>query len=179
MIFFGHIGITAGIVKGCEAVSRKKRGRQGIPVDYRFVMAGSVLPDLIDKPIGMFFFRSTFHNSRLFAHTLLFSAVLLLLGWLLYKRRKNSRVLFLGVGSFIHLVLDSMWFYPQILFWPFLLRPFPARPEGDWVAEDMQNLLVSPFYMGAEAVGLAILLFFFIRAARRGRLRDFLLRGIL
>ena len=31
-------------------------------IDYRLVLIGSMLPDIIDKPIGQLFFRSFFSN---------------------------------------------------------------------------------------------------------------------
>lgn len=72
MIFFGHLGITTGIVNCCEKILHKDKGlKNKISIDYRFVMLGSILPDMIDKPIGAFLFRNTFHNSRIFAHTLI------------------------------------------------------------------------------------------------------------
>ena len=42
-------------------------------LDYRFLLIGSLLPDLIDKPIGGIFFYQTFQNGRIFAHTLCFT----------------------------------------------------------------------------------------------------------
>jgi inner membrane protein len=179
MIFFGHLGITTGIVKGYEYVTGKKLHRQSIDIDYRFVFLGAILPDVIDKPIGMFLFRNTFHNSRLFAHTLIFSLILIFAGWLFLKRKRNNRILTLGICSLIHLLLDSMWLYPQTLFWPFISLTFPARPNGDWIAEDMQHLLSDPFYMGAEIVGFVIAFYLLIRSIHKKQFRQFILRGKL
>ena len=81
MIFFGHLGITTVVIKTYEKIAYKDRDlRNKVPIDYRAVLVGSILPDIIDKPIGAYLFRSTFHNSRIFAHTLLFSVLLMLMG---------------------------------------------------------------------------------------------------
>ena len=179
MVFFGHLGITAGIVKGAETLWHKRCPGREIPVDYRFVLIGSLLPDLIDKPVGMVLFRHTFHNSRLFAHTLLFAAVLTAVGWGCRRGEKGRRALLMGIGCLIHLLLDSMWLFPKILFWPFLSPTFPVRPAGNWVAEDLRHLLTDPAAMGAEGAGLGILAFLIARAVCRKRLPEFFRRGRL
>lgn len=193
MVILGHAGITTGIIKLYEKATHKPSA----PIDYRAVIIGSLLPDLIDKPLGMVFLRNTFHNSRLFAHTLLFSAVLLIIGLILFRRRQSSRLLLLSVCCFIHLALDSMWQYTAILFWPFigakivnvaqlgwvkaflLSRAFPARPEGQWITQDITFLLHDPFYMGAELFGFAVLAFLFLKAIRRKQLKAFFTQGRL
>ena len=179
MIFFGHLGITSGIVKGAETVLNKTRPGKNIRLDYHFVLVGSLLPDLIDKPLGMGLFRHTFHNSRLFGHTLLFAAAVAAVGWLFRRWKKDGRWLLLGIGSLIHLPLDSMWLFPVILFWPFLSRTFPVRPAGNWVTEDLQHLLSDPVTMGAECAGFIILAFLIVRAVRRGQFSDFIRNGKL
>ena len=46
-------------------------------MDIRFLLIGSLLPDIIDKPIGIYLFRETFSSARIFSHTLLFLMSLL------------------------------------------------------------------------------------------------------
>lgn len=193
MVILGHAGITTGIIKLYEKAAHKPSAS----IDYRVVMIGSLLPDLIDKPLGMVFFRNTFHNSRLFAHTLLFSAVLFMIGLILLKRRQNGKLLLLSVCCLIHLALDAMWQYTAILFWPFigmkivnaaqlgwvkaflLSRAFPARPEGHWIAQDITFLLHDPFYMGAELLGFSVLTFLFLKCVRQKQLKTFFTYGKL
>ncbi|AAK78099.1 hypothetical protein BJV85_000041 [Clostridium acetobutylicum] len=175
MIFFGHLGLTTGAVKICEntVLSKKK------DIDYRFLLVGSILPDLIDKPIGAFFFRNVFHNSRIFGHTLLFSAVLLCIGLYRQLRHKKNGILMLGIGSAIHLILDSMWLYGRILFWPFLGATFPTRPEGHWLNEGILRLLSDPVYFSSEIIGFVIIMYYFIKLIKRGKLRNFIKNGQL
>ena len=176
MIFFGHIGLTTGIVKGYEVAAKRLAG-ESMLFDYRLVMLGTMLPDIIDKPIGLLF-RSAFPNSRLFAHTLLFSVLLLSVGlWRCRKKQKNG-VLLLGVASFIHIVLDGMWDIPQTLFWPLLSWSFPPR-AGDWLAESLEHFLHDPFLMGTEIIGFAILFFFVVRSVRRKEFKRFIQAGKL
>ena len=142
-------------------------------------MIGSILPDLIDKPIGAFLFRSTFHNSRIFAHTLSFSAILLFIGaYLVYKRRKNN-VLLLGICSSIHLLLDSMWLYQSILFWPYFGFKFPVRPEGNWVNSDIIRLISDPSYYLSEIIGFLIIAYYFIRLVKNKQIKAFISHGKL
>lgn len=180
MIFFGHLGLTTAVVKTCEVKFHKdKKPNDKFPIDYRVVLAGSILPDIIDKPIGAGLFRNTFHNSRIFAHTLLFSLLLVMTGlYILYKHRNNN-ILLLGICSSVHLVLDSMWLYPSILFWPYFGWKFPVRPEGNWVESDILRLLSDPRYYLPELIGFIIMAYYFIRLVRSKQIKDFASKGKL
>lgn len=178
MIFFGHLGITTGVIKAYEKIVHKNRELNSkSSIDYRIVLVGSILPDIIDKPIGAYLFRSTFHNSRIFAHTLLFSVLLILIGlYVVYERRKGE-ILILGTCSFIHLILDSMWLYPDILFWPCFGWRFPARPEGNWLQSDMVRLVTDPSYYLSELIGFIIIVYYFIRLIKNRQVKVFIREG--
>ena len=77
MLLFGHIGITLGIAWFIESKLRVK-------IDYKLIIIGSLLPDIIDKPVGMILLP--LENGRVFGHTLLFVLILLLIG---LKYRKS------------------------------------------------------------------------------------------
>jgi membrane-bound metal-dependent hydrolase YbcI (DUF457 family) len=81
-------------------------------IDYRLVVAGAVLPDVIDGPMG---------GARL-AHTLLFSVLLLTVVIVATRghRHARRRLLALPIGTFVHLVLDGMWARAHGFWWPFL-----------------------------------------------------------
>ncbi len=175
MIFFGHLGITTGVVKTYEKISNKDKNS----IDYRIVLIGSILPDLIDKPMGACFFRSTFHNSRIFAHTFLLSFSILALGsYFLYRYRKNN-ILLLGVSTSIHLILDSMWLYAGILFWPYYGLNFPERPEGNWAQSSLDRLVSDPSYYIPEIIGFGIILFYFIKICRGKQIKQFIKKGYI
>lgn len=175
MIFFGHLGLTAGAIKTYEKIAHKGE----LSVDYRIVLLGSILPDIIDKPIGAFLFRSTFHNSRIFAHTLLFSALLIILGLYFVHKNGTHSIFLLGVCSSIHLILDSMWLYPSILFWPFLGLKFPERPEGNWLLSGFVRLISDPGYFLPELIGFIMITYYFIRLLKNKQLIEFIKNGKL
>ena len=81
-------------------------------IDYRLVMAGALLPDVADAPLG----------GPRYAHTLVVS-VAVLVGVMLVTRGRKSlrrRALALPIGMFCHLVLDGMWTRTAVFWWPFL-----------------------------------------------------------
>ena len=112
---------------------RVKRQPLGDYIDYRFLLVGSLLPDIIDKPIGGILFFSVFQNSRIFAHTLLFSVLLIALGVFVQSRLRRPWLLALGFGSLGHLVLDEMWRYPETLLWPAYGWVFPKGGTRDFI----------------------------------------------
>ena len=126
MLFFGHIGITTGIVRTSDiflSVSKtggsdKKRSRlhhwlnraKGWlgAIDYRMVILGSLLPDIIDKPVWFLAGGVTSLSGRDYAHTLLFNLVLLL-GGLVLIRYGKPWLFIISLSSFMHLIFDQMW----------------------------------------------------------------------
>jgi membrane-bound metal-dependent hydrolase YbcI (DUF457 family) len=116
---------------------------------------GSMLPDIIDKPLGLVVFGSP-SMGRTFAHTLLF---LMLLSFLCIYFR-DIRLITITWGVFCHLCLDTMWNSPQILLWP-LLGPFPSSPLLDTMSylEMLLSGLKYPSILIPEIAGLAYLIF--------------------
>jgi inner membrane protein len=193
LIFFGHLGLTAGAFKLYEAAAAKYAKKPVPEIDYRFVLVGSVLPDLIDKPIGALLFINTYHNSRIYAHTLLFTLILLIIGVCRFKKRKRSSILVLGTASLAHLLLDSMWRYPETLLWPFwnirsalsakaawlsTLLGFPYRFDN-WLEQNMLSILKNPTPLLFELAGIAILAVLFIRLIRKKQIPQFFKSGKL
>jgi membrane-bound metal-dependent hydrolase YbcI (DUF457 family) len=123
MFFFGHLGITLGLFKFIEHKLPFLKGR----IDYTTVIIGSMLPDLIDKPIGRIIFSETIDNGRIFAHTILFFIILSSVAFYIWKRKKDSRFLFLSSASLCHLIEDKMWEVPETLFWPIMGWNFPSN----------------------------------------------------
>lgn len=126
MFPLGHLGVTLAFARLGQRLST------GLHVDYRFLLLGSLLPDLIDKPLSL----ATGIGGRSLAHTLLFSLALTLLFVLMRSRPEPPErhatwaavLLGLAIGSWSHLLLDRMWTQPEILFWPFLGVAFPVDP---------------------------------------------------
>lgn len=158
MFVFGHLGVTLGVVFLALRLL-KLRTKLEIKFNrrlYLFVFTGSLLPDLIDKPVGEILLAGSISNGRIFAHTLLFNFLLLLFCLWLYKRsgsregregsREGSRegrglggnkngfgFLLFSFASFLHLCEDRMWLTPETLFFPVFGFEFPqGAVESHW-----------------------------------------------
>jgi membrane-bound metal-dependent hydrolase YbcI (DUF457 family) len=182
MLIFGHPGITLGaatIVAG--AASRQPVSRWFATlaryVDIRVLLVGSLLPDIIDKPVGQFFFRETFSNGRIFSHTLLFVIVLSAIGFFLFRRYRQVWMLTLAGGSFFHLVLDGMWAAPATLFWPLLGLAFEKEELTDWLSNIFKALLAHPGRIVPEIIGLAVLVWLALALVYRKKVGYFLKYG--
>ena len=208
MLFFGHLGITAGVSKACGILlSMTKPGRNYQPgdnvdpslvigrerlylsplisgiktgidsIDYRLVLLGSLLPDIIDKPVFLLVGGSASLSGRDYAHTLLFNLALLVGGMVLFRYRK-SWLLIISFSSFMHLVLDQMWGSSVILLWP-LLGPLPHGETSGWLADRFQELFLYPRVYIPEIIGLLVILFFTYRVTKGTRITDFLKEGVI
>ena len=105
-------------------------------IDYRLVMVGALLPDVVDAPFG---------GPRVL-HSVTASAVLLLLVMVATRRRRAARrrLLAVPIGTFMHLVLDFMWTNSHVFWWPFLGWSFTGhrlpsldRPVGVLVVQEL------------------------------------------
>ncbi len=104
-------------------------------IDYRLVVMGALLPDIVDAPFG---------GARVM-HTVL-ASVVLLLGVMLatrHRRPLRRRLLAVPIATFLHLVLDGMWTRTETFWWPFLGRtldgdlPPLVRPVGFLVLQEL------------------------------------------
>jgi membrane-bound metal-dependent hydrolase YbcI (DUF457 family) len=146
-------------------------------VDLRLLLIGSLLPDIIDKPIGQFFFRETFSNGRIFSHTLIFLALITIVGFFLYRRRSRTWLLALSFGTFTHLVLDQMWRDPHTLLWPAYGLAFERIDLTNWVPNIFHALFIDPQVYVPELVGLVTLVWFAQLLMRRRTVFAFLKWG--
>src|ERR1035437_2524028 len=179
MLFFAHAGITTAIARLSQRLVRadspsNKEGHLALPsntvirarhvlldnlcdkmreIDYRFALLGSLLPDIIDKPLWMF--PSLHWDGRGYAHTFIFNFVLLLSGIVVLKQFRQMWLLILSLCSFIHLVLDQMWANPTTLWWP-LLGPIPRGETAGWFSSLWNGLFSSPVVYISETIGFLI-----------------------
>jgi len=86
MLIFGHIGVTLGVFFGLGIFLPQLK----TIIDPKYLVIGALLPDIIDKPLGMVIFASTITTGRMIGHTLLFSLLLLLVGLYLYEKKEIS-----------------------------------------------------------------------------------------
>ena len=138
----------------------------GSYIDIRLLLIGSLLPDIIDKPIGQFFFKETFSNGRIFCHTLLFLIIITLTGLYLYRRRSTTWLLVLSFGTFTHLVCDLMWRSPRTLLWPIYGLAFERLDLIDWMPRMLHMLVTYPKVYVPELVGAVILIWFAVGLVR-------------
>ncbi len=180
MLILGHAGITLGaatILAGAVK-NRHSTPATGISwltslssyIDIRLLIIGSLLPDIIDKPVGQYFFRETFSNGRIFSHTLLFLVLIGAAGFYLYRRHRQVWMLTLAAGAFTHLVFDRIWRTPATLFWPLMGLTFEKVELTDWASNTFEALLSDPALYLPEAFGLAMLVWFGLAVAFRKKI---------
>jgi membrane-bound metal-dependent hydrolase YbcI (DUF457 family) len=106
-------------------------------------MAGAVLPDLIDKPLGHLLLKATIDNGRLFTHSLLLCLLLFLIAGLLIFRRKGPLLMGIGVGVLSHQILDAMWTQPELWYYP-LLGQYTKQSYPDFFLHMLLVELTTP-----------------------------------
>jgi inner membrane protein len=150
-------------------------------MDYRLLLVGSMLPDLIDKPLGHIFFVDFFDNQgRLFAHSLLFLIIMVLIGLYLHHRWKQQWLLILSFGTAMHLLTDEIWLNPHTIFWPVLGWSFEQGESGNfWLYIWDSFLEASPYVIATETIGIVFLVVFLIILLRRKKLWAFIRYGRL
>ncbi len=119
-------------------------------VDFRLVLVGAVLPDLIDKPLGALLHL----EARLWAHSLVFLAALILLAIVPAWRGLK----WVGFGDAVHLLVDLIWQQPVVMLWPFLGLAFPRETTPQSLGSYLQVLLTDPYVQFGEIVGSVILI---------------------
>jgi hypothetical protein len=112
-----HLGVAA-------VVTYVTLGRRRI--DYRFILVGAVLPDLIDPLLGAFFFDGP--AGRWLAHSLVAFLVVTLFVVTAFRGERRLAVFGLAVGWLLHLVADGMWAAPETFFWPLFGTSFATSP---------------------------------------------------
>lgn len=171
-MLFWHLGLTAAIV--FMTLGRRR-------IDYRVVLLGAVLPDLIDKPMGRIFFEDTFETSRIFGHTLLFVLVLMAFVQLFLRGETARRWFILPITALIHLGLDAMWNDPITLFWPLFGSEFPKEPVVNYWLDVLLRPFEHPIEAFKEIAGLGILFYmaWAFNLFRKERLLGFIRTGKL
>jgi len=138
---------------------------------------GSLLPDIIDKPLGLVLLGNFFGSGRIFGHSLLFSLLILAMGCYGYARYRGMGAWWLAFGSLAHLVLDKMWHSPRVLLWPVYGWIFPRGDPSHWLERMLEAVFTQPDVGIPEIMGGLILARFFLYLARRKELGRFLRTG--
>ena len=135
-------------------------------IDYRLVMAGALLPDVVDIAFG---------GARVL-HSLAWSVAFLVVVMVMTRGRRlrRRRLLALPIGTFCHLLLDAMWTRTETFWWPF----FGWRFDGQGLPSLDRPVVVT---VVLELAGLAALLWARsrFRLAEPDRRREFVRTGRL
>lgn len=179
MFVFGHVGLSIGAFSAYSWADGKWLERSLHQIDYRAVIVGAMLPDIVDKPLGLWIAPELVdHSLRSIAHGLVFGLLLLGVGGLFLMARRGPWPMLLGIASSGHLILDRMWSNPTIILWPFLGWEFAAEYPGigEWASGHLTNLLTF-FTDFPELLGFLAIVGFTAQILRPGNFRRFLATG--
>ncbi|RJP30072.1 MAG: metal-dependent hydrolase [Actinobacteria bacterium] len=179
MFLLAHLGFTAAPGALVASWWGENRGFASKAPDMRWLLAGSVLPDVIDKAVGQVFLKPYFENGRIFAHTFVLTLLLVVAGSWEWRRRGDSRILLLALGVASHLVLDRIWIEPTTALWP-SLGPFMRHPSIKTILDQIRDYLGDPAFWVTELAG-AVFLVASLRYLGVKTLRDlkaFLVSGV-
>lgn len=180
LFVFGHIGLTISAFSAYSWADLKFRGNRSLPpIDYRFIIVGAMLPDIVDKPLGIWIWPNLVdHSLRSIAHGLLFGMIVLGIGGLLVAAGRRPSFLLLSIASLGHLILDRMWRHPAIFLWPALGWDFANEysDPGEWASGHLANLLTF-FTDYPELLGFLSIVAFSVQIWRSGNLMRFLTKG--
>lgn len=153
-MLFWHTGATVAIARYTFRDDR---------MDLRMLVLGALLPDLIDTPLGLVFYRQL-GTVRLFSHGLLLAGGVMV-AVVLATRRGRPRKFWMpiAIGLLLHLLLDAMWLDAETLWWPLLGWSFTASGPVT-VGSYLTGVLTDWRVWAGEAAGLAYLLHL-VRAA--------------
>ena len=70
---------------------------------------GSILPDLIDKPLGQIVLAGSVNFGRIYFHSLIFLLAFIIAGVLIWWKYRSFIGIALALGVLSHQVLDRMW----------------------------------------------------------------------
>jgi inner membrane protein len=148
-------------------------------VDYRYVLFGSITPDVVDRILGLFFFEGS--AGRWIAHSILAVITVTVVVLLSFRGERRQSVFGIGVGWLLHLVADGMWRAPRTFLWPAFGTGFASFPREPY----SWDLFVHPIaHLGTwagELAGLTVLAWFWVafRLGEQGRAKLFLSDGYL
>jgi len=115
---------------------------------------GSILPDLIDKPLGYIFLAGSVNFGRIYFHSLIFLLAFVIAGVLIWWKYRSFVGIALALGVLSHQVLDRMWAEYWNWLWPFF-GPFRGRVIENFFQDGFLRELANP---SEWIFGLAILL---------------------
>ena len=148
-------------------------------IDYRFILVGAVLPDIVDPVLGLFWFDGP--AGRWVGHSLAAVLAVTLAVILLARGQRRLAWFGLGVGWLLHLVADGMWQAPFTFLWPAFGLRFSQAPAEPYSWDLLADPVAHWTTWAGEIVGLVLVAWFFVafRLGEEDRLRLFLKDGYL
>jgi hypothetical protein len=137
MYFFFHL--LTGIILGLLLGDLLRDRRWVIPCAI-----GSVLPDLVDKPLDLVIFSQSIGNGYIYGHALVVALGLGVLGLLLLIVWKNPVIVAISAGILSHQVLDLMWGHPKNWLYP-LYGAFSHPAESSNIFTLLMSEIENPF----------------------------------
>jgi hypothetical protein len=186
MFLLGHIGITLGIIYllAFFIYSNKKDARSKakgkLPLDFRIIIFAAILPDIVDKVVGMMILKEEISNGRLFTHSIIITGIIgiCVLNLAQIKIPRIKTLIYI-LPVYIHLILDRLWENPSTFLWPLLGFGYERL---DIEFGDYFTILVSnPYVFIGEIIGAAILviIFFRVQLYKRDNLKEAIQTGSL
>lgn len=126
--------------------------------DLRWLLAGSLGPDLVDMPVGTLIWAERFSSGQLFGHSLTVAAVIGVAALVITRRRSVCRrgLMVMMVGWLVHLMADGIWLEPRVFWWPFWGWSFPSHELPFW-SQAWARALSDPWRWVSEIIGLGYL----------------------
>ena len=103
---------------------------------------GSIIPDIIDKAVGIIVFASAI-GGRIYIHGILFFLVVLIVGLTIWWHFHSFAGVALALGILSHQILDAMWKKPVNWYYPFL-GPFPPDYNSNYLSKVFISELTNP-----------------------------------
>lgn len=167
-----HLGTAAALVYVTLGRAR---------IDYRFVLLGAVLPDLVDGALVLA--GAGFPGGRGIAHSLVAALAVAVIVVAAFRGERRLALFGIFVGWLTHLVADGMWAAPRTFLWPAFGTAFDTTAAEAYGWDVLLRPWDHPWTWAAEAVGVALLWWFVVAFGlgdreRRGRfLKDGRLRA--
>jgi hypothetical protein len=104
-------------------------------------IAGSLLPDLIDKPAGILV--PALYSGRTIDHSVLVVIVAFFIALIILRYRNTLLGVAVAFCILVHQILDAMWQTPPIWFFP-LLGPFHRYEIPDYIGYHLWFQITTP-----------------------------------
>lgn len=134
-------------------------------VDFRFLMLGAVIPDVIDLSVVT---ATGGSRGELWAHSLVVPTAIAVIVLLATRRGRRRRAwMALVVAWLFHLLVDGMWTDGRVFLWPVFGWALPVGGDAFWPGA-WERALGDPWRWILELVGLGYLVWL----ARRARISE-------